>query len=214
MQINPPRFHRTLTATSLAALTFALSACGGGAASSDTTTPPPTTIAPTTTASTTTSTTTTSTTVPPTLPPLPVPEPVPPDGADEPEVVIGTIEIPAIGLSDTLYQGMAMSSLDRGPSHWPGTAMPGGYGNVVVGGHRTSHSRPFYSLDKLVEGDEIVYTTDEGTFVYEVTNIFIVDPDDNWVISQTPGYTTTLFACHPLFTTDQRIIVRATLRNA
>ncbi|MFM8311681.1 MAG: sortase [Ilumatobacteraceae bacterium] len=210
----PRRTSHALTAAFLAAAALFASACGGTATTSDTTTPAPTTLAPTTTSSTTTTTSTPTTTVPPTLPPLPVPEPVPPDGADEPEVVLGTIEIPAIGLSDTLYQGMAMSSLDRGPSHWPGTAMPGGYGNAVIGGHRTSHSRPFYDVDKLVAGDEIIYTTSDGTFVYEITHIFIVDPDDNWVISQTPGYTTTLFACHPKFTTDQRIIVRATLRDA
>lgn len=165
----------------------------------------------TSTTSTTTSTSTTSTT---TVPTLPVPMPPPEPRAPEPEVLLGTIEIPAIGVSKNLYQGVSLTTLDRGPGHWPGTALPGQYGNAVIGGHRTSHDKPFRDVDQLVAGDEIIYTTADGRFVYLVTEVFIIDPTDVWIIDQEPGYITTLFACHPPGSTRQRIIVRATLSDA
>src|SRR5687767_12843112 len=76
-------------------------------------------------------------------PALPTPAIVPEDPyAYEPEIRLGTIEIPRLGLSDTLFQGVTLTSIDRGPSHWPGTALPGQLGNTVVAGHRVTHSHP------------------------------------------------------------------------
>ena len=54
----------------------------------------------------------------------------------------------------TLYEGIRMSTLDLGPGHWPGTAMPGEIGNVVVGGYRTSKHRVFRHIDDLVATSE------------------------------------------------------------
>ncbi|MFZ9629196.1 MAG: class E sortase [Ilumatobacteraceae bacterium] len=200
--------RRAVAALAIAALALVTS-CGGQDAAA-----PPTSASTTTSSTTSSTTTSTTSTTSTTLPELPVLEPAPPPGEDEPVVELGTMEIPAIDVSETLYEGVALSTLDLGPGHWPGSAMPGGYGNAVVGGHRTSHSRPFYYLDRLVPGDEIIYTTAEGRFVYVITETRIVSPEDMWVVEQTPGYTTTLFACHPLHSTAQRIIIRATLQTA
>lgn len=126
-------------------------------------------------------------------------------------MVLGTIEIPKIGISKTLYQGISLHTLDKGPGHWPGTAEPGQPGNVVVGGHRTSHDRPFRNVDQLVAGDEIIYTTPAGRFVYRVTGAEVVTPDRIDIITQTPAFTTTLFACHPPGSTRYRYIVYAEL---
>lgn len=188
-----------------------LSACATTSAAPATTVPASTTSAtPTTRATTSTSSSTTTTT---TLL-LPVPLPAPDPRADEPAIILGSIEIPAIDVVRYLYQGVSLTTLDRGPGHWPGTALPGGYGNAVVGGHRTSHDKPFRYLDLLKPGDEIIYTTVDGRFVYEVTETIIVKPEDIWVIEQKPGYTTTLFACHPVGSTRERIIVLGTLKDA
>lgn len=170
----------------------------------------PSTSAVTTTSSNTSSTTSsTTTTVPPTLP-VPI---APPDDprADEPEVQLGTIEIPTLGVSKTLYSGITLTTLDRGPGHWPGTAMPGEYGNTVVAGHRTSRDRPFRHIDQLQNGDEVVFTTAAGRFVYHVTGIEVVLPDALWIVDQRPGYTATLFACHPVGSTRERIVVHLQL---
>lgn len=197
---------------------FVVVAAGCSAASSSA---PPSTVTTvvaastpvTTAAATSTSTTqpTTPTTLGSTLPPppavLPTPEPVPPDGAHEPEVVLGTIEIPKLGLTRYLFQGVSLHTLDKGPGHWPGTALPGHMGNAVVAGHRTSKDRPFRDLDQLVPGDEIIYQTADGRFVYRVTGTAIVDPYAMWITTQTNARTTTLFACHPPGSTRQRIVV-------
>ena len=61
-----------------------------------------------------------------------MPEPLPPEDAIEPEIVIGEIVIPALMVAQTIYQGMSMPTLDKGVGYWPGTAMPGYVGNVVL----------------------------------------------------------------------------------
>jgi hypothetical protein len=66
--------------------------------------------------------------------PLPQRSPVPPDDAPSPNVVLGRIEIPKIGLERLLGEGITPPAIDRGPTHWPGTAMPGQYGNVASPG--------------------------------------------------------------------------------
>ena len=156
-----------------------------------------TTEAPTTTLAATTTTTEV----------LPVPAPAPEPRAAEPRVELGTIEIPKIGISKPMFEGVTLTTLDNGPGHWPGTAMPGHLGNVVVGGHRTSHDRPFRNIDQLVAGDQVIFNTPEGRFVYVVTSTQVVTPDAIWIIDQKNEKTATLFACHPVGSTKERFIV-------
>ncbi|HBU75744.1 MAG TPA: hypothetical protein DEB38_05685 [Acidimicrobiaceae bacterium] len=111
----------------------------------------------------------------------------------------------------TLHEGIRQTTLNLGPGHWPGTAMPGAQGNVVVAGHRVSKHQVFLHINELVIGDEIIFETDAGRFVYALTDMQVVDPTDLWIIEQTPAYTTTLFACHPPGSTAQRYAVFATL---
>ena len=144
--------------------------------------------------------------------PTPIPPPVD-DEADEPVIELGTIEIAALGVRAPLLEGIRLPTFDRGTGHWPGTAMPGQFGNAVVGGHRTEGSRPFRHLDTLVAGDEVVFTTADGRFVYHVTAVDVVSPDDLGVIAQNPGFTATLFACHPPGSTDERIVAHLVLAS-
>lgn len=146
---------------------------------------------------------------PVTLPELPVPEPLPLDAYQpEPEVTVGTIEIPRIGLSDGLHQGMSLTALNRGPSHWRGTAGPGQLGNMVIGGHRTTYSQPFLDLDLIEPGDEMVVTDDDGgVHVYQAVRTEIVEPEALWIADQDHGFTATTFACHPKGSARQRIVV-------
>jgi sortase A len=138
---------------------------------------------------------------------LPNPEAPPDENADEPVVELGTVEIPRIGVTKSIYEGITLSTLDHGPGHWPGTAMPGAQGNVVVAGHRVSHDKPFRYLDRLAPGDDVIFTTDAGRFVYKVTATEVVGPEALWIVDQTAEFTGTLFACHPPGSTRQRIVV-------
>jgi hypothetical protein len=68
---------------------------------------------------------------------------------DESLETIGHLSIPRLGLETPVYQGLSLSIIDHGPSHWPGTALPGHLGNVTIAGHRVTHSRPFRNMDQL-----------------------------------------------------------------
>jgi sortase A len=202
-----------------------------GAAPATTASPAVTTTAvspaSTTSTSTSTSTSTTTTTVAPVAPTSPAtaapataapsdgPEPPPADPREDVAVTrIGTITIPKIGLHHELYEGVSLTVLDVGPGHWPGTPMPGGAGNVVVGGHRVTHSHPFRDLDQLAPGDEVLFDMADGSYAtYRVTETVIVNPDAMWIVDPTPDDIVTLFACHPKGSAKQRIVVRAALAS-
>lgn len=144
--------------------------------------------------------------------PLPVPQDPPEDPYADVEVPeIGAIEIPAIGLSHPVFEGVTLTAINRGPSHWPGAALPGRRGNSVFPGHRTTYSRPFHDLDRLAPGDQVVFRTPDGVHTYEVSETIIVDPTEMWVVDQTDESTFTLIACHPKGSAAQRIVVKGTL---
>jgi sortase A len=165
----------------------------------------------TSTTSTTATSGTTASTAAPTTTALPTPVRAPADNAKEPLQPIGDITIDRLGLEETLYEGVTLGTLDYGPGHWPGSAMPGQPGNVVVAGHRVSHKRPFRYIDRLVEGDEVVFTVDGVRSVYVVTGHEIVTPNRVDIVNQTPTATATLFACEPPGSTRFRYVVHLVL---
>lgn len=178
-----------------------------------TSTPPTTAAAATTTAPATTTTLAPTTTVLATLPEQ-ITEPIapPPDPRGfEDQVLLGGISIPKLGVDEPLLEGIRLTTLDNGPGHWPGTAMPGQVGNVVVAAHRTSHGAPFRDIDQLVPGDVVQFTTEAGVIDYTVTGTQIVQPDAIWIVDPTDTPTATLFACHPPGSTRQRIVVNLEL---
>jgi len=169
---------------------------------------------------TTTSSTTTTTSPPATLPAETTTTTAPPSGPiaaprqryySEPVRFIGSIEIPKIGISTTLGEGISLYNIDRGPSHWPGTAMPGRPGNVVVAGHRVTHSHPFRNIDQLAPGDEVFFTVEGVRWRYVVTGSQVVTPKQTEIINQTAEPTATLFACHPPGSARYRYVVHLKL---
>jgi sortase A len=151
---------------------------------------------------------TTAPTVVTEAPPLPQPEAAPADPYEKvPVVAVGEIEIPKIGLAHTIYEGVALTVVDHGPGHWPGTPMPGGWGNSVFAGHRATNSRPFRNIDQLEVGDSVIFRTGQGTFTYRVTGTEVVDWDAIWIVDQHPGRTLTFFACHPPGSAAYRYVV-------
>jgi sortase A len=158
---------------------------------------------------------TTTTTAPPVTTRAPVavsrpPRPVaaPRDSyAAEPIVEIGTIEIPKIGLNHRIMHGISLRNIDQGPSHWPGTAMPGELGNTVFAGHRVTHTHPFRNIDQLVPGDLVIFHIGGVKSTYSVTGSEIVYPDALHITNQTSDATGTLFACHPPHSAKQRYVV-------
>ena len=167
--------------------------------------------------STTTSTTTTeppATTAPPapttTEPPLPEPLPSDPYAAT-PAVTLGRMRIPKLGVDQPLGEGMTLTAINRGPSHWPGTAGPGERGNMVVAGHRTTMSRPFLDLDKLAPGDTVVVDTPQASYTYLVRGVIVVPESHIGIASANGAHTATLFACHPKGSATHRIVAKLAL---
>ncbi|MGH3443526.1 MAG: class E sortase, partial [Nitriliruptorales bacterium] len=113
-------------------------------------------------------------------------------------------------------EGVSREQLQRGPGHYPGTALPGEDGNVVISGHRTTYGAPFFRLDELQPGDRIhVLDRARQEWVYEVRKSQVVAPTALWVTERDPLGTgapmLTLTTCHPRFSSAQRLIVFAEL---
>jgi len=124
----------------------------------------------------------------------------------------GHLSIPAIGLSEPVRVGVDLSVLDQGVGYWAGTARPGEEGNVVLAGHRSTFTQPFIDLHKLRVGDIVTMTDNEGYDVmYRVSETMIVEPSDMWITFDRPTPTLTMFACHPIGSAAQRIVVVAAL---
>jgi sortase A len=126
---------------------------------------------------------------------------------------IARLEIPGIGLDAKVVAGVNPDDLKKGPGHYPGTPMPGQFGNSAIAGHRTTYGQPFYRLDEVAVGDEIVVTTVQGRFVYRATGSEVVAPTASHVVAtENPGVATlTLTTCTPRYTARERLVVYADL---
>jgi sortase A len=126
------------------------------------------------------------------------------------------IEIPTIGLDAKVVSGVEPDDLKQGPGHYPGTPMPGQFGNSAIAGHRTTYGQPFYRLDEVEPGDEIVLTTVQGRFVYRATGSEIVEANRGDVVATDDPTVArlTLTTCHPRYSATKRLIVRAELDEA
>ena len=144
--------------------------------------------------------------------PLTRPVDVPDDPyAPEPLVEIGTMEIPKINLTHRLFHGISLRTIDHGPSHWPGSALPGEVGNAVFSGHRVTHSKPFRNIDQMAPGDQVFFTVNGVRSTYVMTGHEIVTPKGMHIVKPTPTPTATLFACHPPGSARYRYVVHLAL---
>ena len=132
----------------------------------------------------------------------------------------GRLEIPAIDVDVLFVEGVSQEALEGGPGRYPETALPGHLGNSAIAGHRTTHGAPFLQLDALQPGDEILITTSEGTFTYEMRETLTVEPSAFEVVGPTfwsnrwaqgPTSTLTLTTENPKFSSAERMVVGAEL---
>lgn len=71
----------------------------------------------------------------------------------------------------TVLEGTDDKTLEAGPGHYKGTALPGQAGNFAVAGHRVGKGSPFNDLDLLKSCDKIIAETANGWYVYRVLPI-------------------------------------------
>ncbi len=134
--------------------------------------------------------------------------PPPPVGS-----AVARLRIPRIGLDKAVVEGVDLSDLRKGPGHYATTPLPGQPGNSAIAGHRTTYGAPFFKLDQLEAGDPILVSTVQGAFRYEVSKVFVVDPDEIEVLNPTTGNQLTLTTCHPRFSAAKRLVVVADLKG-
>ncbi len=78
----------------------------------------------------------------------------------------------------TVLEGTDPATLEAGPGHYEGTALPGQAGNFSVAGHRVGNGAPFNDLDLLQSCDAIVTETADAWYVYRV--LPMADEVDGW----------------------------------
>ncbi len=123
--------------------------------------------------------------------------------------LIGRLEIPRLGLSVMIVEGVGEGDLKRAVGHIPGTALPGRSGNSAIAGHRDTFFRP---LRLIRPNDAIVLSTLDGTYRYRVVFTTVVAPDDVRVLKPTGRDSLTLVTCFPFYfigSAPERFIVRA-----
>ncbi len=129
------------------------------------------------------------------------------DALDRDRLIITKIgvNVPIIGGDQEEY------GLARGAWLAPLGSTPDEGGNTVITGHRFKYLPPsnftFYLLDKLVPGDIIAVIYNRQKYYYRVKERKIVDKDDASVYRPTASSTLTLYTCHPVYSTAQRLVV-------
>lgn len=126
---------------------------------------------------------------------------------------VGEISIPSIDIQWMIVEGSDDAALAKGPGHIRETQLPGAGGNFAVAGDRVLYGAPFLNLDEVRVGDRITVRMPYATFVYLVTDSYIVTPDDVSVLQPTGEETITLLTCDPPWDIKQRIVISGRLEE-
>lgn len=128
---------------------------------------------------------------------------------------VALLEISKIDVYLPVAEGTDQATLKYALGHMPETAAIGAVGNAVVAGHRGHSFGTYFSrLDEIVIGDEIKVTAGGKTYIYEVYETLIVEPNDLSVLRGSSAHQVlTLITCHPMYTSTHRLIVHAVIRD-
>lgn len=106
------------------------------------------------------------------------------------QAYIGTLDLPALGLTLPVMNDWSYPRLKTAPCRYAGTAYQSGF---VIAGH--NYRRHFGPLSRLAPGDPVTFTDVDGNrFCYQVAEVQVLPPtaveemvDDGWDL--------TLFTC-------------------
>ena len=114
---------------------------------------------------------------------------------------VQSVIIPAIGVNTPIVN----TSINDGVYFEPQSGTPGS-GTVILFGHRTTHGKWFYNLDKLTNGDNVtVNWPGVGKVKYQVLNSTIVP--NSYILDPNQGNKLFLITCTPLGSSAERILV-------
>lgn len=106
---------------------------------------------------------------------------------------LGTLQIPAIGLTVQVYQGTDSATLKKGAGHFPETSLWAG--NVAIAAHNRGTNSYFGRIHTLETGDRITLTTELGTRTYAVASVRKVQETDTSMLEATSENCLTLLTC-------------------
>ena len=121
--------------------------------------------------------------------------------------VVGRLTILSANINHYVVFGATNKKLEYGPGYILGTSLPGSGGNFAIAGHRTTYGAPFGNLDRVQVGETIIFQTNTNQYKYQVIDIKIVSPEDNYVLENYGDDRITLTTCHPKFSAKQRLVV-------
>lgn len=131
-----------------------------------------------------------------------------------------TLSIPKLKIKEatvTIGKGKVKETL----IHYPGTALPGEYGNTVIFGHSIlpmfynpkNYKAIFSLLPTLEKGDKIYIYFDGIEYIYEVEDYFEVKPENIQVLEQHFNeQVLSLITCTPPGTYIRRGVIKARLK--
>ncbi|MFD4257251.1 class E sortase [Streptomyces sp. NPDC058534] len=144
-------------------------------------------------------------------------------GALDTRAGIGFLHVPAMGKGDILVEkGTSMKILNDGVAGYytdPVKAtLPasGKEGNFSLAAHRDGHGAKFHKIDKIEEGDPIVFETKDTWYVYKTYavlretskfNVKVLDAVPRESGKKKPGHYITLTTCTPVYTSKYRYVV-------
>lgn len=106
---------------------------------------------------------------------------------------IGTLSIPALGISYKAYDGATTSNMSKGVAHFADTSAWDG--NIGLCGHNRGSRYNIGAIKDLSIGDTIRYTTALGTRTYKISYIGTVSATDWSRLSATADNRITIITC-------------------
>jgi sortase A len=122
--------------------------------------------------------------------------------------LLGRLEIPRLGLSSVILEGVSGAVLDLAVGHLPDRA-PFGRGNMVLAAHR---DQQFRDLRNVEVGDRVRVETPRESLEYRVVWTKVTTPSDVSPIAPGGDDVLTLVTCYPFHwvgPAPRRFIVRA-----
>ena len=106
------------------------------------------------------------------------------------------VEIPALQIKAPVLEGTDQDVLAKAAGHFPGTGEPG-KGNYCIAAHSsTIYKEYFNALRDVQNGMELrLYDVGKTCYTYYVTDSFIVEPNETWVLDDAGDTRVTLVTC-------------------
>ena len=131
-----------------------------------------------------------------------------PDG----NTVMGSVQVPSVGIDLPIAHGTANEQLDIEAGHIYGTSLPvGGAGShAVIAGHTGLRNADiFTNLEKVKEGEYFYVSILNKKLAYKITRILVVLPEDEGPYLQVEAGRdlVTLYTCTPYGVNSHRLLI-------